>query len=112
MCPQSYPVCVKHFLVYSGLRLLVLLAVGGLAFAVGLRGWVLLVVAFVGSGALSIFVLSNPRNKLGADVGGVFHRINDRIDAATRAEDQDVTEPVAPTEQVAETDAPSRPAAG
>ncbi|MFN8125423.1 MAG: DUF4229 domain-containing protein [Candidatus Nanopelagicales bacterium] len=83
---------MKHFLVYSSLRLLVLLAVGGLAFAVGLRGWVLLVVAFVGSGALSIFVLSGPRNRLGGDVGGVFHRINERIDAATRAEDDEVVD--------------------
>lgn len=81
---------VKHFLVYSALRLLLLVAVGGLAYAVGMRGLLLLIVAFLGSGVLSFFVLRGPRTQFGTDVRGVFQRINDRIDAAARAEDIEV----------------------
>ena len=90
----TYPVRVKHFLLYSSLRLLMLIVVGGAAYAAGMRGFLLILVAFVGSGVMSFFVLRGPRTQLGNDVGGFFKRINDRIDAATNAEDAD---PVAPT---------------
>lgn len=86
---------MKHSLLYSGLRLLLLIVVGGLAYSLGARGLMLLVLAFVVSGVLSIFVLRRPRSELGTDMGGFFRRINDRIDAATAAED-------APLEQAGE----------
>ena len=70
-----------------------LIVVGGAAYAAGMRGFLLILVAFVGSGVMSFFVLRGPRTQLGNDVGGFFKRINDRIDAATTAEDAD---PVAP----------------
>ncbi len=76
-------------LYYSLLRLLLLLAFGGLAYAVGMRGFLLLLVAFLGSGIMSYFVLSRVRGRAGEQVGGFFGRINSRIDAATRAEDDD-----------------------
>lgn len=88
---------MTQFLKYSALRLLILVAVGGLAFAVGMRGMLLLVVAFVGSGVVSIFALRGSRAQFGSAVGGFFARINDRIDAATRAEDFDPI-PAAPSE--------------
>ena len=81
---------MKHFLLYSLLRLLMLISVGGLAYALGMRGLLLIVVAFVVSGLLSLFVLRGPRGQLGDDVGGFFSRINARIDAATAAEDAPV----------------------
>lgn len=71
------------------LRLLLLLAFGGLAYAAGMRGFLLLLVAFLGSGIMSYFVLSRVRGKAGQQVGGFFGKINSRIDAATRAEDGD-----------------------
>ena len=76
-------------LYYSLLRLLLLLAFGGLAYAVGMRGFLLLLVAFLGSGIMSYFVLSRVRGRAGEQVGGFFGRINSRIDAATRAEDDE-----------------------
>lgn len=81
-------------LYYTLLRILMLVSVGGLAYAFGMRGFLLLVVAFVGSGIISYFVLDRIRNNAGQQLGGFFHRINDRIDAATRAEDDDEDEQV------------------
>lgn len=78
---------MKPLLSYSLLRVLLLLVVGGFAFAIGMRGLLLLVVAFVGSGVLSFFVLRNQRLQLGQRVGGVFQGINARIDSAAAAED-------------------------
>lgn len=66
-----------------------LITVGGLAYALGMRGILLLIVAFLGSGIISYFVLDRIRNNAGRQLGGFFHRINDRIDTATRAEDDD-----------------------
>lgn len=83
----TYPGSVKHFLLYSFLRLLILIVVGGAAYAAGMRGFLLILVAFVGSGIMSVFVLRGPRSQLSNDVGGFFKRINDRIDSATTAED-------------------------
>lgn len=80
---------MKHFLLYSFLRLLLLIVVGGAAYAAGMRGLLLILVAFVGSGIMSFFVLRGPRSQFGDDVGGFFKRINARIDAATTAEDID-----------------------
>jgi hypothetical protein len=41
------------------------------------------------SGAISVVVLDRPRNKVGLAAGGFFGRINERIDASARAEDDD-----------------------
>jgi hypothetical protein len=80
---------------YSLLRLLLLVSFGGLAYAVGMRGPLLLIAAFVGSGIVSYFALRRPRAQVGDEVGGFFHRMNARIDAAARAEDDDeLVEPV------------------
>ncbi len=46
-----------------------------------------IVAALLISGAISIVVLDRPRGRVGAATAGFFGRINARIDAATRAED-------------------------
>ncbi len=84
---------MKHFLVYTGARLGLLLVVGALAYAVGMRGFLLVVAAFLGSGLVSFFALRGPRGQFGSDVGGFFRRINDRIDEASRKEDAPVESP-------------------
>lgn len=78
---------MKPFLWYSLLRLLLLLAVGALGYAVGMRGLLLITAAFLGSGVMSYFLLSRSRTEFGGSVGGFFRRLNDRIDSAARAED-------------------------
>lgn len=77
------------FLRYSTLRFVVLLVVGAACYLAGLRGLPLLLVAFIGSGALSLFVLNRQRDALGESVGGLLGHINARIDASARAEDVD-----------------------
>ena len=93
-------------LYYTLLRILMLVTVGGLAYALGMRGILLLIVAFLGSGIISYFVLDRIRNNAGRQLGGFFHRINDRIDTATRAEDDEEddatrTAPAPPTDSTA-----------
>jgi hypothetical protein len=53
-----------------------------------LRGLWALVVAVLVSGAVSWFALDHQRSAMSAVVGGFFGRINDRIEAASRAEDE------------------------
>ncbi len=77
------------FIRYSTLRLAVLLVVGAVCYLVGLRGFGLLLVALIGSGVASLFLLDRQREALGESVGGVLGRINARIDANTRSEDID-----------------------
>jgi hypothetical protein len=45
------------------------------------------------SGAISIVVLDRPRDRVGAAAGRFFGRINARIDASTRSEDDETDEP-------------------
>lgn len=47
------------------------------------------VAALLISGAISIVVLDRQRGRVGAAAGSFFSRMNERIDAATRAEDLD-----------------------
>lgn len=47
------------------------------------------VAALLISGAISIVVLDRQRGRVGAAAGSFFSRMNERIDAATRAEDVD-----------------------
>jgi hypothetical protein len=50
------------------------------------------VAAILVSGAISIIVLDRQRNKVGLAAGSFFGRINDRIEASARAEDDDLDE--------------------
>lgn len=52
-----------------------------------LRGLWAVVIAILASGVISLFLLSKQRAAMSAVVGGFFGRINDRIDAASRGED-------------------------
>lgn len=54
-----------------------------------LRGIWAAVVAIVLSGAISLLVLNRQRSAMSGVVGGFFRGINERIDAASRAEDFD-----------------------
>jgi len=82
---------MRSALVYTFLRILLLVAVAGLLYATGLRGPLLLLAAFLLSGAVSLVVLRGPRSEFGDSVSGFFGRINARIDEATSAEDVEIT---------------------
>ena len=74
-------------LIYTGMRLLLLVAVIGLFHALGMRGILLLVSGFLVSAVLSYFLLSAPRAAMAQKMSGFFGRLNNRIDAATQGED-------------------------
>jgi hypothetical protein len=76
-------------LIYTGLRLLLLVAVIGLFHALGMRGILLFVAGFAVSAVLSYFVLSAPRDSMAQKMSGFFGRLKNRIDSATRGEDTD-----------------------
>jgi hypothetical protein len=77
-------------MVYTTMRLLVFIAVWLLLqLLTPLRGLWALVLALLVSGAISFFLLNRQRDAMSGVVAGFFGRINDRIDASTRAEDYD-----------------------
>lgn len=77
-------------IVYTGLRLGVFLAVWLLVqWVTGLRGLMALALAIVISGAISLLLLNRQRDAMSTGVARFFRRINERIDASTRAEDVD-----------------------
>jgi hypothetical protein len=78
-------------LTYTGLRVLLLLVVWLiLQLVTPLRGWLSVAVALVISGLVSLFLLNRQRASMGLVVSSFFGGINARIDAATRAEDDDL----------------------
>lgn len=53
---------------YSALRIGLLVVTGGVLWLVGLRGWLLLLVAFLVSGVVSIFALNRARDEVSASL--------------------------------------------
>jgi len=64
-----------------------------LHFLTPLRGLLAAAAALLMSGAVSLVVLDRQRGRVGRAAGGFFERLNARIDASTRAEDDE--DPVA-----------------
>ncbi len=77
----------RAFVIYTGLRIILLLAVGGLLYLTGARGLLLILLSFLVSGALSLVWLDRPRAQMSAGVGRAIGRVNERIDAAAASED-------------------------
>lgn len=83
------PSGTRAFLVYTGLRLGLVLALWWLLQLVTpLRGLLALVVAILASGLISLFLLNRPRQAMGEGIAGFFGRLNARIDAGAAAEDE------------------------
>ena len=60
----------------------------GVGYLVGLRGVLLLVMGFLASGIVSLFVLSKTRDQLSTSIFSGFQRVNKRIAAAADKEDK------------------------
>ena len=73
--------------VYSLLRVAMLLAVGAVLYLLQARGVWLIVFAFLISGVLSAFLLKSPREGAVLGFRSAYKGINARIDESTRAED-------------------------
>jgi len=76
-------------LTYTLARIALLAVVYGIGYLAGLRDITLLVMAFLGSGLLSLVVLNRQRDAFGGRIAGFFARINDRIEENARKEDVD-----------------------
>ena len=89
-------------IVYTALRV-GLFAVVWLTFELltPISGLWAIVLAIVVSGAVSIVLLDRQRNRVGQVADGFFSRLNERIEASARAEDDD-DEPSGQGEQAAE----------
>lgn len=75
-------------LVYTGLRLLLLVITAGVLYLFGLRNILLLLVfAFLISGVISIFALNRRREVAAVEVVTAVQKVNQRIDESARAED-------------------------
>jgi fatty acid desaturase len=79
---------MRAFLAYTGLRLLVFAVAVVLLWLVGARGLLLLALAVLISGIASIVLLSRQRDALSSSMVSRWRRINDRIDASARREDE------------------------
>lgn len=79
---------MKNVFIYTFLRILILASFLGVGYLVGLRGVLLLVMGFLASGIVSLFVLSKTRDQLSTSIFSVFQRVNKRIAAAADKEDK------------------------
>jgi hypothetical protein len=83
-------------IVYTALRIALAVAVYLVVeFFTPIHGVWALVTAILVSGAISLLVLDRQRDAAARVAGGLLTRINDRIDASTRAEDDDAPVPQA-----------------
>ncbi len=78
---------MNPFISYTLARIALLAITLGLGYVVGLRGAILLILGFLGSGLISLVVLNNQRSQLGGRVASFFSGINTKIDANSRKED-------------------------
>lgn len=80
---------MNPFISYTIARLGLLAITLGIGYLFGLRGPMLIILGFLGSGLLSLILLNSQRSQLGGRISGYFTRINQKLDANTRKEDID-----------------------
>jgi hypothetical protein len=80
---------VNPFISYTLARLGLLAVTLGIGYLFGLRGPLLIILGFLGSGLLSLVLLNSQRSQLGGRISGYFTGINQKLDANTRKEDFD-----------------------
>ncbi len=79
---------MKNIFIYTFLRILILASFLGVGYLVGLRGVLLLLIGFLASGIVSLFVLSRTRDQLSTSIFLGFQRVNKRIADAAEKEDK------------------------
>lgn len=81
---------MKSVLSYTFLRFVILLSFTAVGYLVGLRELTLIVVAFLASGIVSLFVLNRSRDQFSSAISGLFQKINRKIDSAAEKEDKNL----------------------
>ena len=79
---------MKSVIFYTFLRLVILLSFLAVGYLVGLRGLTLIVIGFLLSGIISLFVLNKSRDQFSKSIYNLGKKINKRIDAAAEKEDK------------------------
>lgn len=74
---------------YTAKRIVLLLVVGGALYLVGVRGIWLILFAFLVSGFIAMVALKDSREGAAYGITHAVQKVNDRIDASSRAEDYD-----------------------
>lgn len=80
---------MRPFIAYTFARLGLLTLTLGIGYLFGLRGPLLIILGFLGSGLLSLVLLNNQRSQLGGRISGYFSHINQKLENNTRKEDFD-----------------------
>ena len=80
---------MNPFISYTLARLGLLAVTLGIGYLFGLRGPLLIILGFLGSGLLSLVLLNSQRSQLGGRISGYFTGINQKLDDNTRKEDFD-----------------------
>lgn len=87
---QAAPSFGRHPVVlYTAKRIVLLLVVGGALYLVGVRGIWLILFAFLVSGFIAMVALKDSREGAAYGITHAVQKVNDRIDASSRAEDYD-----------------------
>lgn len=79
---------MKSVIFYTFLRLVILLSFLAVGYLVGLRGLTLIVIGFLLSGIISLFVLNKSRDQFSKSIYNFSKKINKKIDAAAEKEDK------------------------
>ena len=83
---------MKNVLIYTFLRILILASFLGAGYLIGLRGIILLLMGFLASGIVSLFVLSKTRDQLSSSIYSASQRVNKKIASAAEKEDKLIDE--------------------
>ena len=81
---------MKSIFSYTLLRFIILLSFIAVGYLVGLRDLTLIVVSFLASGIVSLFVLNRSRDQFSSSISSFFQKINKKIDSAAEKEDRNL----------------------
>jgi hypothetical protein len=94
----AVPVSRHPLLRYTAYRVLVFVIALGVLYVLGARSFLLAALAVVVSGLVSLVVLDRQRDGAALTVGKALGRVNDRIEAGKRKEDEDTDEAERPSD--------------
>ena len=80
---------MRATIAYTAARILLFVAAAGLIYLAGARGLLLIGLALLVSGAASYILLTRQRDAMAGALSRRLGAFRDRLDAGTRAEDQD-----------------------
>lgn len=81
---------MKNIFSYTFSRFIILLSFIAVGYLVGLRDLTLIVVSFLASGIVSLFVLNRSRDQFSSSISSFFQKINKKIDSAAEKEDRNL----------------------